>query len=110
MAARRAKVYYNDRFAGILEEGREGYLFKYDNDYLNMEAARPISLTMPLEQKIFHGNSLFPFFRNLISEGWLLDLNARTLKIDEHDEFGMLIATGADCVGAVSVIPDKRGL
>lgn len=103
----RAKIYFNKMFAGILERSENTFSFTYDEKYLANEEAVPISINFPLKNEIYTSNKLFPFFAGLIPEGWLFDLNSKALKIDPNDSFGMLLATGRDCVGAVSVIPEE---
>jgi serine/threonine-protein kinase HipA len=47
---------------------------------------------------------LFPFFSGLLAEGTLRDLQCRIHRIDEADDFGLLLETaGGDVIGAVSV-------
>lgn len=101
---RSANVYYNGIYAGRLTEDSAGYSFTYDRSYLAREAAKPISFSFPISAKPYWDKALFSFFRGLIPEGWLFDLNARALKIDPADEFGMLLHTGRDCIGAVTVV------
>lgn len=101
---RSANVYYNGRYAGRLLQDTSGYSFTYDRGYLVRSDAKAISLSLPISAEPYHGKALFPFFRGLIPEGWLFDLNARALKIDPADEFGMLLHTGRDCIGAVTIV------
>jgi serine/threonine-protein kinase HipA len=49
---------------------------------------------------------LHPFFENLLPEGWLLDLTCQKLGLDPADAFGVMLATCADCAGAVEIIPE----
>ena len=99
---RRAKVFYCKQFAGILSEKAEGgYRFVYDSDYL--ERGQAISLTLPLQEECFESDTMFPFFAGLIPEGWYLHIVAPTIKVDEHDTFGLLMRTCGDCIGAVSL-------
>ena len=102
---RRAKIYYQSRLAGVLSEEDTGYHFVYDNDYLRQPGAIPVSLTMPLSQKEFESNVLFPFFDGLIPEGWLLDISVQNWKLDPRDRMGLLMTCCRDCIGAVSVEP-----
>jgi serine/threonine-protein kinase HipA len=44
----KAYVYQKGRFAGILLQTEEGYLFQYDETYLNRPDAIPVSLSLPL--------------------------------------------------------------
>lgn len=99
---RRAKVFYRKQFAGILsEKAQGGYQFVYDSGYL--EKGQAISLTLPLRQESFESDTMFPFFAGLIPEGWYLHIVAPTIKVDEHDTFGLLMRTCGDCIGAVSL-------
>jgi serine/threonine-protein kinase HipA len=45
----------------------------------------------------------------MLSEGVNRQLQCRTLKIDENDDFGLLLATAQfDTIGAVTVKPVKQ--
>lgn len=92
----------------MLEESDSGYLFTYNENYLGQRDAVPVSLTLPLRREAFTSKELFPFFEGLNPEGWLFELNSRLLKIDPNDDFGMLLATGMDCIGSVSVIREEN--
>jgi serine/threonine-protein kinase HipA len=105
----RADVYLRDRRAGLLERTGRGYRFTYYGDYLSLKDAEPVSLTLPLTEKPYESQSLFPFFLGLIPEGWLLDLTSRILKIAPENAFDILLATAGDCIGAVKVIPIDQG-
>jgi serine/threonine-protein kinase HipA len=100
-----AAIYFQDKWAGTLRKISGGYDFAYRDEYLKDPEAVPISVAMPLRAEIFESPDLFPFFQGLLPEGWLLGLTSRTLKIDKDDEFGLLLHTGKDTVGAVTVRP-----
>ena len=102
---KQAEIYYKSILAGILTEGDEGYEFYYLPEYLALENAKPVSLTMPLQEKIYKSSVLFPFFDGLIPEGWLLDIAEKSWKIDLRDRMSLLLACCRDCIGAVSVVP-----
>lgn len=104
---RRAKVYYSDELAGILEETPEGYRFSYDEAYLDKPGARAVSLSLPLAPEPYLSPTLFSFFEGLIPEGWYLEIVSRKLKIDPEDKFGILVATGSHTIGAVSAQPHE---
>lgn len=91
--------------AGILTEDENGYMFRYDADFLSSGVAEPVSLTLPLTDKPYHSNVLFPFFDGLIPEGWLLDIAEKNWKIDGRDRMSLLLACCRDCIGAVGVVP-----
>ncbi len=100
---RQAAVYVRDIYAGIVKETDEGYLFKYDDDYLQKDEALPVSLTLPLTEDEYTSSVLFPFFDGLIPEGWLLDVASRNWKLSKDDRFGLLRVCCRDCIGDVSV-------
>ena len=102
---RQGEVWVNNRLAGILTEDDNGYSFSYKEDYLELDDASPVSLTLPLQEEVFHSENLFPFFDGLIPEGWLLDIAAKGWKINPNDRMGLLLACCKNCIGAVSVIP-----
>ena len=98
---RRATVRYNGRVAGSLAETANGYRFSYDKDYLRTGPA--ISVSLPLREEPYESKELFSFFRGLLPEGWYLAIVSATAKIDAQDAFGILLATTADTIGAVTV-------
>lgn len=105
---KRAEVYYKNSLAGILAETDAGYEFYYIKDYLESNNAEPVSLTLPLTDKPYHSNVLFPFFDGLIPEGWLLDVALRNTDISYLDRMSLLLLCCKDCIGAVSVVPIKE--
>jgi serine/threonine-protein kinase HipA len=102
-----AAVYHNSVFAGILiEESRQLYTFRYDDDYFTDTSKPAISLILPKTQQEYHCPYLFPCFFNMLSEGANRKLQSIHLRIDEEDHFGILLATAQfDTVGAVTVKP-----
>ena len=99
--SRQAQVYFEKELAGTLEETDEGYRFSYLANY----QGPAVSLTLPLRQEAYESKILFPFFDNLIPEGWLLDIAEKSWKINRRDRMSLLLACCKDCIGAVSVIP-----
>ena len=105
---KRAEVYYKNSLAGILTETDAGYEFCYIKNYLESNNAEPVSLTLPLTDKPYNSNVLFPFFDGLIPEGWLLDVALRNTDISYLDRMSLLLLCCKDCIGAVSVVPIKE--
>lgn len=105
---KRAKVFINSTLAGILTEDDHGYEFHYDSDYLKLDNAEAVSLTLPLTDKPYRDKVLFPFFDGLIPEGWLLDIAQQSWKISARDRFSLLLACCRDCIGNVSIIPEEQ--
>jgi len=101
----KAAVFYNNKKAGTLLKRENGFEFEYDNDYENSPDSKPISKTMPLEQKRFFSERLFAFFENLLPEGILLEMTIAKLKIDKNNKFELLLQVGEDTIGAISIKP-----
>ncbi|MBI5216963.1 MAG: HipA N-terminal domain-containing protein [Ignavibacteriae bacterium] len=104
---RQANVYRNGIFAGILaEDDRHHFVFRYDDAYFNDNSKPAISVTLPKTQQEYRSEILFPYFFNMLSEGVNRKLQCTHLKIDEEDNFGLLMATAQyDTIGAVTVKP-----
>ena len=102
---RRAEVYTNGVLVGLLTETDDAkYIFKYDDVFLVNPTTKAISLTLPKRSEAFVADELFPFFFNMLSEGANKALQCMTLKIDENDAFGLLLATaGNDTIGSITV-------
>ncbi len=98
---RKAKVHYNDQLAGYLSETETGFQFVYASDYLR--TGRAISVSLPLQSEPYESRNFFSFFQGLLPEGWYLNIVSVTEKIDLNDSLGLLLATGGDTIGAVTV-------
>lgn len=105
---RKALVYRMDVLAGVLTENEGEYTFAYDTGYLQIDDAKAISLTMPLQKEAFVSPVLFPFFDGLIPEGWLLDVALRNSDISILDRMSLLLLCCKDCIGSISVV-EKGG-
>lgn len=99
------KVYYNEHFAGYLQqEPGDRTSFTYDEGYLNA-GLPPISHTLPSRLESYINQAgLHPFFDNLVSEGWMENVQTRLLGKREASRFELLLAFGQDCAGAVSIV------
>lgn len=98
---KRAKIYVNGIFAGMLEEVERGknYTFTYTDNYQGAF----VSLTMPVHQRVYEFNRFPPFFEGLLPEGIMLEGLLRQTKIDRDDLLKQLITVGQDLVGNVTV-------
>ena len=98
---KKAKVYNFGIYAGDLIELEKSkkYQFNYTDDYKGL----PISLTLPTKQKDYVFNEFPPFFEGLLPEGIQLDALLRQTKIDRNDFFSILLITGKDLVGSVTL-------
>jgi len=99
------EIYRNGILAGTLtENNRQHFVFRYNDVYFNNSTMQAISLTLPKTQKEYSSEFLFPFFSNMIAEGENKKLQSRVLRIDENDQFGLLMSTAtADTIGNITV-------
>ena len=105
---RQAHIFYKDQLAGILTENDAGYEFCYLPEYLSLEKAKAVSMTLPLQEEAYTSPVLFPFFDGLIPEGWLLNIAIDNWKINPRDRFGLLLSMCRDCIGCISIIPNEN--
>ncbi|MCB9991221.1 MAG: HipA domain-containing protein [Rhodospirillales bacterium] len=106
---RYAFVLFKGRRAGILKEEPDGGTsFSYGEG-----GAETIACALPYQSGASFSwpGGLHPFFQHLTPEGWLRNTQARTADVETEDDFGILLAYGYDCIGAVSIqAPDSRWL
>jgi serine/threonine-protein kinase HipA len=110
MRERTAIVRLDGQRVGRMTETGNQVVFAYDSEWLARPDAVAVSLTLPLRPQPYLSDGLHPFFENLLPEGWLLELATKKLKISKDDAFGLLVATCADCIGAVEILPEAVGL
>jgi serine/threonine-protein kinase HipA len=101
---RSARIWFKDRCAGLLEEtAGGGTRFSYDADW-----QEEIACCFPTARREHRWErGLHPFFEHLGPEGWLREQQARTAHLAQEDDFGLLLAYGSDCIGAVGVTPPE---
>ena len=69
----------------------------------------PVAHTLPVGTRLARpGRALPPFFTNLLPEGRRLAALQRAAKTSGDDDLTLLLATGADTVGDVAVVPHGR--
>jgi serine/threonine-protein kinase HipA len=98
---KRAKVFVDGIYAGDFEEIAKGKEYRFA--YLEEYAGGPISLTMPVNQRIYTFDRFPPFFEGLLPEGAMLEALLKKRKIDADDYFEQLMQVGREMVGNVSV-------
>ena len=102
---RQGRIYYNNILAGIISELEEGgYSFYYDDAYFANSGLPAISVTISKLRQLHFSKYLPSFFYNMLSEGTNRKIQCRILKIDEEDDFGLLLKTAAhETIGAITV-------
>jgi len=96
--------------AGELWVDNEGYHFKYDDEFIENDTTRPISVNMPKDQKTYHSKELFHYFKSILSEGENRTQLCKALRIDPSDDWSLLALTCQhDTIGAITVENIKDG-
>lgn len=103
---RTADVLYKGKLIGILTQNDEGkFSFRYEEEWLKNPNNQLLSLSFPLQEEEFYSENLFPFFYHLLPEGMNKKIICRELKIDENDDFGLLLNTANnDSIGAIKIV------
>jgi serine/threonine-protein kinase HipA len=91
----------------LVEERSREYFFQY-SEIARGEAARAISLSLPISEKAFTPAQSRPFFDALLPEGAVRERIASQLKLASSDSYGLLAELGRDCAGALQILDAKR--
>ena len=105
---RKALVLRRGVRVGTLEELAGGASrFSYQHEYLAQPGVRPIAPNLPLRAEPYDSPGLHPVFEGLLPQGWLLDIDLGRYRLKPSDQFGLLLATGRDTIGAIEIIPER---
>ncbi len=77
--------------------------FKYSEDYLSSNTARPISKSLPLTDRAYGPEATRRFFEGLLPEGFMRRTVAEQNRKDDGDYLSILEMLGAECLGAVQI-------
>lgn len=102
---RKAIVLYKGEDAGMLTQHDDGtFTYRYHDQWMDDDRKPAISLTLPKASQEYQAQHLFPFFFNMLPEGSNKAVVCRLMRIEEDDDFGLLLATAKDdSIGAVTV-------
>ena len=107
MARRTGTVWFGNRLVGHLREDEGGnILFTYDTDWLD-GTGFPVSVSLPLSIHDEEVNA-HAWFTGLLPEGDAKLLACRMSSVRQSDTMGLLLACGADCAGALSILPSEE--
>ena len=100
-------VYLNGYLVGEFKKSGSGaHSFQYNNEWLNLKGARPISLSMPLSKQQYSGDVVYNYFDNLLPDN--LEIRQRIItryRSNSSLPFDLLSSIGRDCVGALQLLP-----
>ncbi|MBM2822836.1 MAG: type toxin-antitoxin system HipA family toxin [Thermoleophilia bacterium] len=105
---RRLDVYLAGKRIGELErQAPTRYRLRYTDDAVarHGEGALLLSASLPVRSTPYPSGATKPFFEGLLPEGAIRSTIARTLGLSEDNGFGLLAELGADCAGAVVIVP-----
>ncbi len=107
MTRQSLEVYLHGRHIGVLSGSSLRLEFQYDSDIVAEYGASSIllSLSLPVTRRKITGTSVFNYFDGLLPEGHVRSHLASANGLATPDALGLLRILGADCAGAVQVIP-----
>ncbi len=96
---------------GTLEQGEASgaLLFRYDRDWQQRSDAFPLSLSLPLVDRVHSGELPAQFFSALLPDNpTVREVFAQRHQVAASDTFGLLAALGEDCPGAIQCVRPER--
>jgi serine/threonine-protein kinase HipA len=102
---RKAIVLYKKEPAAELHQLDDGtFVFHYLDAWFTNDRKPAISLTLPKKKQEYKSTTLFSFFFNMLPEGTNKQSVCFQNRIDEKDDFGLLLITAVNnTIGAVTV-------
>lgn len=103
-------AFMNGYQVGTLDKNADGLLsFSYSNDWLASDRARPISLSLPLTDRIYKGELVENYFNNLLSDNdEIKNRIQKRFSAASSRAFDLLSHIGKDCVGALQLSLDEE--
>ncbi len=96
-------VYFEQRLVGVIDVDKSGPGFTYDEGWIRLRGAFPISTTMPLAPDRVGPDIFLPWAANLLPENEQLRTLGQLLGMARSDVIGLLSAIGGDTAGALSI-------
>jgi serine/threonine-protein kinase HipA len=104
--AKRLNVFLKGILVGELEQDNSGSLhFRYTESWIGSKPSIPLSTSMPLRKERYGQKVCRPFFAGLLPEATSRQLIAKSFGVSDKNDFALLERIGAECAGAVSLIP-----
>jgi serine/threonine-protein kinase HipA len=96
-------VYFEQRRVGTIDVDKTGPGFTYDPNWIGLNGAFPISLTMPFRSERIAPDTFLPWAANLLPESEQLRTVGQILGMARSDVIGLLSKIGRDTAGALSI-------
>ena len=102
-------VYIGASRVGQLTRSPSGVIsFRYDSSWLTSDLAFPISLSMPLSDRVWSGEGTTGYFDGLLPDDQAIrEKLATRQRAESAGAFDLLAAIGRDCVGALRFLPEN---
>jgi len=82
--------------------------FTYNPEYLDLQGALPLSLSLPFTTSRYPASLTQPYFEGLLPEGEARDIITRRLGIPRNSSVKLLQALGHDCAGDITIIDEVK--
>lgn len=101
-------LFMNGQRVGCLTRTAVGQLrFEYHKEWQQSEMRRPLSLSMPLSERVYSGDVVENFFENLLPDSQPIRSRIQTrFSAKSNRCFDLLWHVGRDCVGALQLLPE----
>ncbi|MEO8204272.1 MAG: type II toxin-antitoxin system HipA family toxin [Betaproteobacteria bacterium] len=99
-------VFHADRRIGQLrfDAAEQLYAFQYEKSWADDPHAFSLAPLLPKQEALLSGSAVKFFFSNLLPEGQMLELVAKSHAVSQYDPFGLLRKIGAECAGALKIL------
>ena len=87
----------------IVGNSQEDACFSYSADYLGRKDAKPVSISLPLQEEPFSASRTRNYFEGLLPEGFTRRSVAQWMHVEETDYLSILSGLGKECLGALQV-------
>lgn len=105
----KAEVEEEYRVVGSIEtKPGIGGVFSYDESWVNESCGKPLSLSLPVEEREFPDRVLKRYFEGLLPEERARKAIARELGVSSHSYLKLLAALSDECIGAVILSDSDR--
>lgn len=81
-----------------------GGIFSYDQSWLDDPAAKPLSLSLPLQKEPFPERKIRPYFEGLLPEADARKSVAREVGVSSNSYLKLISALGFECIGALLIV------